>query len=465
MSLILGLAVLAGLPVLLVAFLFFVANPVLALGAALLHAFVLVSYLPEFPVAGPVELRTLDVAVVMAVYGVMAQMALARARDRGELLRFLYTPLLPFFVYVGLAIPVLVPNTGIEIANSVAAYLRLLVTVAIAPVIHFVVNSEGDARTLYRLLVAALVLSILYGVADAWLQIRPGAGRNRFGGLVGIDSFGLLCVLLIWFTVIQYWYREQVSLFFTLLLLALGGTGLYFTRSMTSFLALMGFLFIWFGINCIKKFGAKGVVLTLIIGVVGAAGFLGTMRLLRPYEYESVLALLRGGALEGSIGARILFAAIGFQLFWKNPVFGTGWSTVQNPTLIHDVDLSGLLEQFTHLGIFHGGTTSLHNAYAEILAETGLVGVAFLVGGAWIFGKRYRRVLNNRRLTRSHQARLSFYEGGILIVLLQYLGGPLIGGQTEAILLFGFLGLATGLLKVAGHSNRGSRIPMSPETS
>jgi O-antigen ligase len=171
------------------------------------------------------------------------------------------------------------------------------------------------------------------------------------------------------------------------------------------------------------------------------------------------------GFNSGSTMARIIVGAAGLDLFAHHPIFGVGFSRSALPEVLADPSITSDLHRWfpnsgadlfpdvseclvEHQFTGSGPTSScqvgsVHNAYIEVAAETGLIGLSTLVVVALIIRRRIRS-LRARTRDPTILATLRWATLVLIVVLIWWNDNPLYGGQPETLLA----ALALGTLAV-----------------
>ena len=212
--------------------------------------------------------------------------------------------------------------------------------------------------------------------------------------------------------------------------------------------------------------------------------------LLRPLQLVVVLSIViavvmgvrssnlpgQQGFSSGSTMNRIILGAGGVEVFAHHPVFGVGFARSFLPTVLADPSITAQLHRWfptsnavlfpdvqaclaQHLLTSAGPSSSCkvgstHNAYIQVAAEEGIIGLLTLVVVAVGVRRRIRR-LRAQTTDLAILATLRWATLVLVVVLIWWNDNPLYGGQPETLLA----ALAFGTLAVPWPSLRGDPQP------
>ncbi len=159
-----------------------------------------------------------------------------------------------------------------------------------------------------------------------------------------------------------------------------------------------------------------------------------------------IVQVLRPGATPGSAdfrtsstSQRIIVGWAAVEMFRRDPVLGVGWRRSDAPEVIGDREIAfklrtrfqGASEEF-----FPDVTpTSVHNAYLQVLAELGFIGLlalAFMLAGVGTAMVRVVRALPRGDPLWAPARALTLVA---LLILVWLNDNPLYGGQVETVML------------------------------
>lgn len=428
-------------------------RPVLAASLTFSFAFINPSLLPPVMEVGEFTVRYVDGAVVLLAVAIFLRLAVQRRKLLGQEWWLVFKPLLPFLVYVGLSLGLVWIYVPDVLAASVASYARLMVTVLVGALIYMSIRLEKDVRLFTRAIVMFAVPSITIGTWAALASPqREALAVGRYGGLLGLNTFGLVAGLLILWGVIARSNREPMVSW--VIPLSAGLVGLFLSKSASSILATIGsILFFWIA------FRSKGLAqgtwpLRLVLGgVVGVALAMWALWLLRPGDFADLVSLS-----GGSWAQRAMIAYGALRIFLSHPLFGVGWQASSTEALIGDPTLNdALMQAFSRMPahyFFLERPTSLHNLYMQLLAELGIVGSSLFVYGVVRVGKTVAGIARRIAYQSPFRELALFNAVGLVYLLIWWNTNPLFGGQTESIFAVTFLSLLAALWRLQRQNYR-----------
>lgn len=424
--------------------------PVLAASLTLGFAFINPSLLPPVMEVGEFTVRYIDGATILLAVAIFLRLTL----QRRELLRqewwIIFKPLFPFLAYTGMSLGLVWVYAPDALAASTASYTRLVVTVLLGLLVFMSLESKKDLRLLTSMIVVFAVASIMVGTWEALVNPqKESVVAGRYGGLLGINTFGLVAGLLVLWAVIAR--ENRGSRLSWVVPLASGLLGLILSKSASSVLATIGaVLFFWV---FFKKWATQGTrLLRLVVGgMVGIILAMWVLRLLRPSDFYGI------ASLEGGSWAQRLMIAYGaLQIFLSHPIWGVGWQASSTGAVIGDPTLNKMLmEAFPKLPahyFFLERPTSLHNLYMQLLAELGILGFSLFIYGVVRVGKTIAIILRQMPLYSPFRKFALFNAMGLVYLLIWWNTNPLFGGQTESIFAVTFLSLFAALWRLQRQS-------------
>lgn len=422
------------------------ARPVLGVVATLAFSFVNPNLLPPLGEVGPFTFRIPD-----AVMGILLTAILFRSLSTGKLKYarewwLVFSPLVGFVLYIGASLVLVALYVPSFLLDAVASYARLIDTMAFAWLLVVSVRREKDLDILMRSVIALSVMSVGIGGWEAWSKGEvQGVLAGRFGGLLGINAFGLVSGLLVLYGFIACLFRQAFSAW--RLPAVLGLIGLILSKSVSSTLATFGSLATGWALS--KKGGLlKGRTMRVAMAAaIGIPLLIAAVWVLRPSDAQG-LVTLEGG----SLAQRLMIGYVGLKIFAEHPIFGVGWQASGTSIFIGDPELNAvLMAAFPKLPrhyFFLERTTSLHNMYIQILAELGLVGFGLFMYGVIGTGKVVIRILRELPEQSPYKRWATFCALGLVYLLIWWNTNPLYGGQTESILAFSFLSVLAVLWRL-----------------
>jgi O-antigen ligase len=159
---------------------------------------------------------------------------------------------------------------------------------------------------------------------------------------------------------------------------------------------------------------------------------------------------------------RTVVGAAGLELAVRNPVIGVGWRRSSEAHVIGDPDLtrdlrvrfSGTREEFFP----DAEPTSVHNAYVQVAAETGLIGLVLLGALLLSLGRDIRRLLQRVSRDSLLWRQLWYLTWGVVLVLVWLNDNPIFGGQVETVVLAALAGAMAGASRLANLPSRAAKV-------
>ena len=435
-----------------VALAFCLVRPVLASSLALSFAFINPSLLPPVMEVREFTVRYFDGAIVLLGIAIFLRLAVQRGKFLGQEWWIVFKPLLPFLIYVGMSLGLVWIYAPDVLLASVASYVRLVVTILLGFLIYMSIRNEKDVRMLTWVILMFTVASITVGTLEALaIPRRELLAAGRYGGLLGLNTFGLVAGLLVLWVVIAHVNRAPMLLW--VIPLVVGILGLFLSKSGSSTLATIGsILFFWIAFSR-RKGSAQGrrLLRLLLGGVVGIPIAIWVLWFLRPGDFFGLVSLS-----GGSWAQRLMIAYAALQIFLAHPLFGVGWQASSTKAVIGDPTLNELLIQaFPRLPehyFFLERPTSLHNLYMQLLAELGIIGFSLFAYGVVRVGKTVAGIVKQIPYHSPFRGLALFNAIGLIYLLIWWNTNPLFGGQTESIFAVTFLSLLAALWRVQRQS-------------
>jgi hypothetical protein len=371
------------------------ATPVILIAGAALGFSV-----PLATLSNGLEIRFMDIALGVAL------LLLPAIKSRSA------TPLLVLVPFVAWA--------GLRAEADPASWARFALTAVIGVVaLKLLTTPKMETRVVGAICLGASI-NIGLAVVDA-AQQGLGLGA-RYGGLVSVNTLGLVSCLLVAASLTRVVALHR-------LLLVPGLMGLVVSKSIGGFVATGAVLLLFIAWR--SRGRTQRAMRMLIWGVVGVFALWGFVNVARP----DIVA----DPFSSSTAGRLVLGVVGMELFYDSPIVGVGWRQSSNPGLIASPEVIGdLRAQFPGVSrnLFPNTTveTSVHNAYIQVLAELGLIGAGLSLFAA---------LKLNRRLKRMPRDPLgNFYRLALFGILVWWNDNPLYGGQTESISFFLLIGAA-----------------------
>ena len=398
---------------------------------------------------GRVNLRLTDVPYVALIASLLlvGSRIKVQRRDIGQ--RSLAILLLVFGFSL---IPVLVIDSS-GFFSPLVSWLRLVETFSIVWLMPYVIKRPSDVRFVMGMVAGACAIELGRALIDAEAN---GQLSGRIQGGNGPDTEGLLAAVLI-VTVVYGMVPRRPSARGALI--GLGVLSLIFSRSVASIFAV-------------------GLVLALAppprrAGHGRSSGLLRPMQLVVALVAVAAIVLgVRSANVPGSSEfassstmGRVILGAGGIDIFLHHPIVGVGFSRSALPNVMGDPSVVSDLHSWfpsapaelfpsvsnclaTHQLTSAGPTSScdvgsVHNAYIQVAAEEGVIGLLALVVVAVGIRRRVRKV-RAQTTDPAIRAALRWACLVLVVVLIWWNDNPLFGGQAETLLA----ALALGTLAV-----------------
>lgn len=321
-----------------------------------------------------------------------------------------------------------------ETLSSVIGFLRLLQTVTLLWLVPYAITSQRDRLFLLRTIQVAGVVEVVRAVLQA---VAAGELGGRLVGANGPNGTGLICAVIL-ITVLHSpvpqstWVRVAVGVIAT--------TGLGLSRSIGS-IAAVGVVLGVFGI--VPRPAASGRARALLaptriaILVVGLAL---TIAAIRP-------ANLPGSRTfeESSSVHRAILGFAGVELFVSHPLLGVGWQRSSRADVIGSRELAARLRlRFRNArAVFFPDKNpgAVHNAYVQMMAEAGLIGIGSFVVAIVFVRRRLARLLTMTAPGSPEHRTARVACMVVVAVLVWWNDNTLFGAQPETVLGIIFLGM------------------------
>ena len=386
---------------------------------------------------GATDLRLIDVAYLALVTWVII-MRSREGRVAGNKVGQRELLLLLAVLFVSI-LPHAYPAPG-AISDSLLAYLRLAQTLSLVWLVPYALRVPRDFEFILGSLGALLTFEVGRAIVDALLSGQGlGDPRFRLAGSNSENLTGLLAALLIVAAlhspVPRRWLLRGV-------MLTVGVTGLLMTRSLGSIVAA-GLALAIFGFYSPKTREAthrQHLLLPARFIVIGLIAFVA----ITAVKGEN---LPQSGKFDSSSTLhRAVLATVGFELFTDNPILGVGFARAPQAVVASQALNDRLRQRFNvdvNPSFFpeSGPPIQVHNAYVQILAEAGLVGLAVLIalafGAARGVSAVLRRSRGQPRLHASARCALAL----LVVILFWWNDNGLYGAQPESVIAATLLGL------------------------
>jgi hypothetical protein len=355
-------------------------------------------------------------------------------------------------------IPVLVVDPH-GFFSPFVSWARLAETLSIVWLMPYVIKRPSDARFLMGTVAGACAIELGRALTGA---LASGQLSGRIEGGNGPDTEGLLAAILI-VTVIYGMVPRRGSA--RLALIGLGVLSLVLSRSVASLVAV-GLVFAFAPPPRRAAHSRRSGLLRPMQLVVALAAVVIVVVGVRSANVPGSKSFSSSSTMN-----RIILGTAGVEVFEHHPVYGVGFSRSSLPTVLADTSITSQLHRLfptsnadlfpniqsclaQHLLTVAGPDSScdvgsVHNAYIQVAAEEGVIGLGVLVVVAVAIRRRIRR-LRAQTADPVIYATLRWATLVLVVVLIWWNDNPLFGGQAETLVA----GLALGTLAVPWASLR-----------
>jgi O-antigen ligase len=424
------------------------AGPVACLAA--IGALAVVPLLPAVSIGGGVDLFAADAFFGAAVCWWAIRASAPRTQSRAPSLVH-GGPVLLFLGYVGVTLLyVEVVDPG-RLHVSFISWLRLLETASLGWLAAAFVRTRRDVTIVLGAIALAGVVAVTLALVGGIGVANAGALGARGGGIVNPNQLGLVSGLMI---LIATFGALGPSPLHRAPLGVAGIVGLLQSRSVGSLtgtsIALL--LALAFAVAPARRvIGVAALRAVLVLGIAVAVAF-GLATVIRPENLPTSEKFRNSSA-----GARTVLAAAGIELVERNPLIGVGWRRSEEPEVIGDPDLNADLRarfRGTKNEYFPDVTpASVHNAYIQVAADLGLIGLGLLILMFASLARDIRAAVKRVRKRTHEWAQLWVMAWGLVLIAIWWNDNPIYGGQTETVLPALFVGAIAGLARSAGGAN------------
>jgi O-antigen ligase len=357
-------------------------------------------------------------------------------------------PVLLFLGFVGLTLLyVAVVDPG-RLQVSLISWLRLLETASLGWLAAAFLRSRRDVTVVLGAIALAGVVAVVLALAGGIGVANAGPLGVRGGGVVNPNQLGLVSGLMI---LIATFGALGPSLLHRVPLGLIGAVGLVQARSVGSLTATSVALLLALAFAVAPARRAVGVAslrAILALGIAIAVAF-GLATVIRPENLPT-----SQNFRSSSAGARTVLAAAGIELVERNPVIGVGWRRSEEPEVIGDPELNAELRarfRGTDNARFPDvAPASVHNAYIQVAADLGLIGLGLLILMFASLARDIRAAVKPVRRRTHEWAQLWVMAWGLLLIAIWWNDNPIYGGQTETVIPALLVGAIAGLSRSAG---------------
>jgi O-antigen ligase len=397
--------------------------------------------------AGRVNLRVTDIPYLALLGWVLV----IRARSGVRRVNIGQRMLAVFVAVLCISLLPIVASSPHSFLDAFVSWARLAETLSVVWLIPYSVERPSDRRFLIGVVVTAcsveLGKAILHEAIGGGLSGRLSDGS--LGGGTGPDSLGLFAAILA-VTVLHTSVPRRRWLRWALVALALVSLGL--TRSAGG-IAAAGLVLGLAPISMPSNRRPWGVLVLPARVLLMLLVLFATLIWLKPFDVP-------GSATfgTGSANVRLIYGVDGIEQFIHHPILGVGFqqssqsSNFDNPNIVADLHrffpdaMSSTIIPDSHACTSPNpqtncNITTVHDAYVQIAAESGLVGIIAFVLMVLVMGRRIHG-LRRRDLDPEHARLLRWAVLLLVVIMIWWNDNPLYGGHAETVLA----ALALGIL-------------------
>jgi O-antigen ligase len=352
-------------------------------------------------------------------------------------------PVLILLAYTGLTLLYVAAIDPDRLAVSLVSWLRLVETASIGWLAATFVRTRRDVALVLSAIALGGCIAVIVALAGG--ADDPGAGLlgARGGGVLNPNTLGLISGLLV---LMATFGALGPSLLHRVPLGLWGAVGLVQSQSVgsligTSVACLLGLAFM---VAPGRRVVAARALRSAMVLVVAIALAYGLAALIRPTNLPTSEQFR-----DSSAGQRTVVAAAGLEIAERHPVIGVGWRRSEEPEVIGDPDVNAELRArfpATRNDFFPDvSPTSVHNAYVQVAADLGLIGLGLLLFVVVSLGRQIGAVLKRATRTTQSWAQLWFMAWALVLILIWWNDNPIFGGQTETVLPAVCIGAIAGL--------------------
>jgi O-antigen ligase len=428
-------AVAAGLAVI-------VSGPVACVAAV--AAITVVQVVPQVSAGGGVDLGPADAFFCALVCWWVVRRGVLASDETGGARRSPVRgwPVLLFLCYAGLTLLYVGAVDPGRLSVSFVSWLRLVETASLGWLAAAFLRTRRDVIILLGAIALAGAVTIMLALTGA-AESDAGVLEVRGGGVVNPNTLGLASGLLV---LMGTFGALGPSLFHRVPLALWGAVGLVQAQSVGSLVAtsvalVLGLTFIVAPARRVIAVRALRAAMALGVGVVLAFGLASVIR---PENLPT-----SQNFRDSSAGQRTVLAAAGLKIVERHPAIGVGWRRSEEPEVIGDEELNAELRaRFPDTRSDHFpdvSPTSVHNAYIQVAADLGLIGLGLFLFMLVSLGRGINDVLKRVPRAAPERAQLWFMAWGLVLVLIWKNDNPIYGGQAETVVPVLFVGAIAGL--------------------
>lgn len=323
--------------------------------------------------------------------------------------------------------------------DLLVSLVRVVTTFSLVWLVPYAVRTARHRLFVLRSIVLAGTAELAW---SGFVFVRDGRFPDRFRGLNGPNAEGLVAGLVLIAVINLPLFRLRTRIAIGVLATAC----LVQSKSIASIAAVMMVLG-FFGLRAARARNPRTEALLrparFLILVAGAVLLVSNVRpgdLPNQRFFES-----------SSTASRMTLAYAGTRIFADHPMLGVGWQRSSSGDVIGSQDVvEAVQNRFSTVRadlLPQGQAISVHNAYIQILAESGILGMVILLA-AFVLGRRGVRAVVARAGPEAPLART--VVSMLVLVLVWWNDNPIYGAQPETV----FFAILLGLL---------ASIPLVPE--
>jgi O-antigen ligase len=361
-------------------------------------------------------------------------------------------PVLLFLCYAGLTLLYVAAVDPGRLSVSFVSWLRLVETASLGWLAAAFLRTRRDVIVVLGAIALAGAVTIGLAVTGA-ARTDAGLLDVRGGGVVNPNTLGLISGLLI---LMGTFGALGPSLLHRMPLALWGTVGVLQSRSVGSLVGTLVALVLGlaFMVPLQRRIVTASVLRGALAVVAGLALAYGVAAVIRPENLPTSQEFH-----QSSAGQRTVLAAAGLELTERHPLIGVGWRRSDQPDVIGGPELNAELRaRFpeTRSTYFPDvSPASVHNAYIQVAAELGLIGLGFLLLMLASLGRDINNVLKRvPRAAREHGP-LWFMAWGLVLVVIWKNDNPIYGGQADTLIPVMFVGAIAGLAGTLGSTEPG----------
>jgi O-antigen ligase len=398
---------------------------------------------PAVSLGGGVDLFAADAFFAALVCWWFLGAAGARSAERGARTQLRAGPVLVLLGYIGLNLLYVAAIDPGRLSVAFVSWLRLLETATVGWLAAAFLRTRRDVNVVLGGLALAGAIALALALAGGAGDANGGVLGARGGSFINANTLGLVSGLLV---VIGTFGALGPSLVYRVPLVICGVTGIVQSQSVgsiagTSVAIMLGLAFMVDPPKRILGATALRAAIALVIGLAVAYGVAAAVRpenLPTSQHFE-----------DSSAGQRAVLGAAGLELAERHPLIGVGWRRSEEPAVIGDPGVNAELRArfpSTRADFFPDVMPgSVHNAYIQVAADLGLLGLGLL---AFVFvsvGRQIRRILAGVKRRGPTWTQLWSLTWGLVLVVVWWNDNPIFGGQPETVIPAVFLGAIAGL--------------------